>query len=108
MPARFSLAAVGDAMGNLPGLAKIGAVVTAIPVLWALFGIGWAGYKTPGQNDRHFHQMDSIRTEARTANARDSADRAAIIDAIHDGNRLLTCGLTVSGELARARCAAAR
>lgn len=107
MSGRLSFAAVGDALNNLPGPAKyIGAAVTVAPVLWALFGVGWSGIKTPSKIDDHIKQMDSVRAELKVSTAAQAQRDTALLFEAREGNRLARCNLTYTGDLARARCAA--
>ena len=107
MAVRLSLAAIGDALGDLPGPAKyVGAAVTVIPVLWALFGIGWSGIKTPSKLDDHIKQMEQTRVELKASTAAQASRDTALLNEAREGNRLQRCNLTYTSELARARCAA--
>ncbi len=99
MAGRISLSAVSSALSDLPGPAKwVGVVLTVGPLMFALLGMGWAGWQTPGKLDVHIAQMADIRQET---TARDSA----MLREMHESNRLTLCNLKFRSYEERLRCA---
>jgi len=67
-------------------------------LLFALLGMGWAGWKTPTKMDQHIAQMDAVRAEA---TIRDSA----MLRELRESNRLSICNLKFRTYEDRLRCA---
>lgn len=99
MAAQFSLSTLAGSLTDLPGPAKwLGAAITLGPLLFALLGMGWNGFKTPGKLDTHLAQMDSIRHE-------NSRRDSLVIYEMREANRLQRCNIVYRTYEERLRCA---
>lgn len=99
MPPRLTLSAVSSALSDLPGPAKwIGVALTIGPLLFALLGMGWAGWQTPMKLDQHIAQLDSIRRD-------DIIRSREMLLELRESNRLTLCTLKYRLYEDRLRCA---
>lgn len=83
----------------IPSPMKIAAgIFAAAPLVWALAGMGWAGYQAPGKIAAHIAQADSARHEQATADS-------ALLSELRESNRLARCTIRFPSYQERLRCA---
>lgn len=83
----------------IPNPMKVAAAIFALaPVVWALAGMGWAGYQDPAKIAAHIAQADSARHEQAVADS-------ALLTELREANRLARCSIRFQSYQERLRCA---
>src|SRR5438128_1270795 len=89
------------ALDRMPDHLKwIGSLVVLFPLLWALVGVGWAGFRTSASLDVHRRRAEEFFAEMRDAHAIILREDSTALVELRETNRLLRCNLLYTSDLA--------